>query len=412
MTLTLWIALTAIVNIHSSDAYKKDWADPHDMGIKVTAIKNEPSVEKNVTNAQLSGIQFERFYKRHVNKLLKSLFNGDFQRTSLLTSWDISCLKELKDLMENATFSKKLKVLHGVEAALDKLMSHISLEDFLQDAEPELNKWTMTMVHWLETNFFIVPFVIAVFLLTCWQLGVSLRTLFVSIFFISCGWEWSLMYKQVIAQKYEALAANGGNPPEYCDPKQRSFLQSLIFGYSHKKECMRYQELLTVDAYLEVNPSIAISQTMSRLVFHPLLILGEKLGEFFGSVLASNSYLASTGVLICSCLFLIILVIVSSGYTIRLPYFLGSLEPNSARHQNSIQSLTQEIGDLKLLVKQLSNTVREIKPEEHQVCKPLTRTPVPSNDILQPKIQEILCTNDTIETVTDEAANIDTQVKK
>jgi hypothetical protein len=75
---------------------------------------------------------------------------------------------------------------------------------------------------------------------------------------------------------------------------------------------------------------------------HPIDQLGEKLGMFFSRVLAENSYMASIGVTILSFAFLALILIMSCGYSIRFPFFLGAIEPHREQSAN-VQKLVLEI---------------------------------------------------------------------
>lgn len=345
---------------------KEDWIDPHDMGLskpempkKIVKshieLKSKVNESKKLTNVSIS----DQLIKRHVRRILSALQVKDSTKQAegifeiSFGQHELASMRSFLSLDDAVSHPEKMRVTHAMEATLDKMLAKVLKVESL---DPDLEEFRFVyLVRWFENNFFIVPLVIAFTLLAKWWRGTPMWKIFVSCFFISCGWEWSLMYKKILAKRYEIIERDRDGIPSYCSPNKMSFLQSLlqVFSAPNRKECSRLHEALTIDAYLEVNPALAIVETCSKLFFQPLEQLGEKLGTFIHDVLAANSYLASPGVLIfCFAIFFAIMVILS-GYTIRLPFFLGSIEPSNPKRFQELQNNAEEIQELKRLTKQL-----------------------------------------------------------
>ena len=160
--------------------------------------------------------------------------------------------------------------------------------------------------------------------------GTPLWKIFLFTFIISCGWEWSHMYKKALAKRQ---AEFHDSVPNHC--KSSSFLNTFFgSGSGYNKECVRYHEAVNVEPFLEVTPAVAIAETFSKIILHPLEPLGRKLGIFFNGVLNENSYVASFVVLPFSLLVLMLIILAISGYSFSLPFYLGRIEPKS-RNQKS-----------------------------------------------------------------------------
>ena len=191
--------------------------------------------------------------------------------------------------------------------------------------------------------------------------GTPLWKIFLFIFVISCGWEWSHMYKKALAKRQ---AEFHDSVPNHC--KSSSFLNTLFgSGSGFNQECVRYHEAVNVEPFLEVTPAVAIAETFSKIILHPLEPLGRKLGIFFNGVLKENSYVASFVVLPFSLLILMLIILAISGYSFSLPFYLGRIEPKSRNQksngkesmdQKNLLELLQEMKELKQVVQELNYT--------------------------------------------------------
>ena len=202
--------------------------------------------------------------------------------------------------------------------------------------------------------------------------GTPLWKIFLFIFVISCGWEWSHMYKKALAKRQ---AEFHDSVPNHC--KSSSFLNTAVSLWRHfvnmlfgsgsgfNQECVRYHEAVNVEPFLEVTPAVAIAETFSKIILHPLEPLGRKLGIFFNGVLKENSYVASFVVLPFSLLILMLIILAISGYSFSLPFYLGRIEPKSRNQksndkesmdQKKLLELLQEMKELKQVVQELNYT--------------------------------------------------------
>ena len=290
-----------------------------------------PSVSNESSLAKQS--HYDPFLKRHIQRIIHKLnikddtkqVNADIHIT--LSTYDIQSLKNFVQLdPSTASHSERMKILHSLESTLETMLEYV--ENFENDHVRSNSAvvYLSAAISWLETHFDMIPLVIAMILTFCLWRGFPMWKLTVSILVISCGWEWSLMYKKVLAKKFEMMIRDGGDIPSHCSPDKKSFLHRLLPSvFSDSKDCIRFQEALTVNAYLEVNPAMAVVETFSKLIVQPLGPLGEKLGLFFSKVLSANTYFAAPAVLVLSSCLLIVIIVILGGYKIRLPYC--SFEP-------------------------------------------------------------------------------------
>ena len=184
------------------------------------------------------------------------------------------------------------------------------------------------------------------------------------------------MLKQVLAKKQQTFMKNNGSPPDHCiQPSMlHQLLSSVVSGpRSAKEECVKYQEAVHVDAFLEVTPLMAATECISKVVLHPLEHLGDKLGLFFSGVLSSNSYLASVGVLTFSFCILVLFVVTVTGYSIKLPFI--SIEPTAKVPTNHgdrpAQLSLEDFEELKALILSLKSDTKSIEtlPEKEAIVE-------------------------------------------
>ena len=214
-------------------------------------------------------------------------------------------------------------------ASKSRLIKFLTVSAFLA--------FTVAVKSWLETHSDMIPLVISMILIVCLWRGFPVWKLTVSILVLSCGWEWSLMYQKVLAKKrFEMM--------------KTSFLHQ---HFPSVFPSLQFQEALTIDAFWEVTPAMAVVETFSKLIVQPLGPLGEKLGLFFSKVLSANTYFAAPAVLILSSCLLIVIIVILGGYKKRTPYC--SLEPqqrseesseNNSRLNNNVKQKKRIAGNL------------------------------------------------------------------
>ena len=250
VAITLFIQLFYVKCIEEQP--KEPWIDPYDMGFSDT-----PNKKNHVTDISKEAVvpcqpTIDPFLKRHVHRIIRELniredtkhVNVDIHVT--LTKVDIMSLRTFVQFdVTNSSVSEKMRVLHSLETSLENMLKHV--ENFETDHEQLSNVKSIitTVIFWLESHFDIISLIIAMVLTFCLWRGMPMWKLGVSILVISCGWEWSLMYKKVLAKKFEMMVRDGGEIPPYCSPDAKLFLQRLFPGvFSNDKDCIRYQEAL------------------------------------------------------------------------------------------------------------------------------------------------------------------------
>ena len=364
MKLAIYLILGSAV---ASDV-NKDWIDPHDMGLgqakpSQTRMKSDP-IQQKETNRSTTVCPAELFLSRHIARLNYVLKNhedvGELNGILeiKLNHHEASILRNfalLNNPNKAATPSLKLKALHGLEPVLEKLVAQAKVQPS-NHRDYYLEVIVPLATLWLENLFFVAPMIIAFSTIYCLWRGTPVWLIVFSFILISFAWEWSHMVKRVIAKRQEIFFRDGGQAPEHC--KHESMLHKFLTGFvglSSAKECVKYQEALHVDAYLEVTPLMAAMECVSKFVLHPLDLLGEKLGLFFSGVLSSNSYMASFGVLLLSFCILALLFIILSGYSIKLPMI--SIEPSKLQQvpEDTKFVTVEELQELKELILSLKN---------------------------------------------------------
>ena len=340
------VAILAFLCLYSSVNCVKDskWKDPHDMGFDIPSkiSQNEKNTTPKAQNSSNVESLSDKFLARHVKSFLRSVNSEDLPEkgkkfkpvsafmTIKLSSSDLKSLHSFAQLNPNASHVQKVKSLHQVESTFEKVFKTIQSHDTENYEEMTISTLTK-VIFWLESHFEIIPLCISAILAFYLWRGLPIGKLILSILVISCGWEWGLMVQKVKAERFALMEKDGYNIPRKCAPESSSFLKGIyesIFPNSVSKDCVLYQEYMTINAYLEVNPSVAVVETFSKLLLQPLGLLGEKIGLFFNKAMSMNSYMASPFVAAFCFAFLIVLTIIFSGYTLKLPWFLGSIEPS------------------------------------------------------------------------------------
>ena len=346
----------------------KDWIDPHDMGLgpskpSQASMKRGP-IQQNEPNRTTTVCPAELFLTRHIARLNKVLKNHeDVEELNgileiKLNQYEASILHnfaQLSNQNKDVTPSLKLKALHSLEPVLEKLVAQAKVQPS-NHRDYYLEVIVPLATLWLENLFFVAPMIIAFSTIYCLWRGTPVWLIVFSFILISFAWEWSHMVKRVIAKRQEIFFRDGGQAPDHC--KHESMLHKFLTGFvglSSAKECVKYQEALHVDAYLEVTPLMAAMECVSKFVLHPLDLLGEKLGLFFSGVLSSNSYMASFAVLLLSFCILALLFIILSGYSIRLPMI--AIEPSKVQQppNNTKFVSVEELEELKDLILSLKS---------------------------------------------------------
>ena len=180
------------------------------------------------------------------------------------------------------------------------------------------------------------------------------------------------MYKKALAKREGVYHDSVEN-----NCRAKNFLSSL-WSSGYNSECTKYHEAMTVEPFLEVNPSLAFAETFSKIILHPLEPLGHSIGAFFRNVLQENSYFASFFVLPLSLFLLIMLLLVTSGYSFTLPFYLGKIESCRSKtnkkeeivDNRQILELLHELKELKMIVNHLEKS--SVQPQIQHVKEDLS----------------------------------------
>jgi len=236
VTITLFSQLFYIVRCIEEQP-QEPWIDPHDMGFSDTPTKNIQKTDISKESFVTTQPSIDPFFKRHIQRIISELNIGDDTKHVnvdihvTLTTYDIMSLKTFVQFdAANGSVSERMRVLHSLESTLEKMLKHV--ENFEKD-DGQLSSATSLFtawLSWLESHFDIIPLAIAMALTFCLWRGMPMWKLTVSTLVISCGWEWSLMYKKVLAKKFETMVSEGGDIPAHCSPDAKSFLHRLLPG--------------------------------------------------------------------------------------------------------------------------------------------------------------------------------------
>ena len=145
------------------------------------------------------------------------------------------------------------------------------------------------------------------------------------------------MYKKSWAAKHATLMSSGTVPPE-CHPQQMSWLQSLQYTARHAMSgtdrCGEYHEAIMVDPLYEVNPLTAAVDLLTNLLLHPMSALGGQVGKMFAGLLENVPFFWRVPVLLLFTMMLMFGMVMVAGYRIRLPMWLGAIEPARGNQDN------------------------------------------------------------------------------
>jgi len=413
------LLLSALVLATDSD----DWVDPNDMEFRNTKTTKRPSdiAESKDLSMISNALKLEespkkitnpeaKFLQRHVARLLtafklKRTQILDYSRTPVkaktVVVWDATSIASLityDKLAKNETQNhKRITMLHAVEKAFEELFKDVTFfnEDRLESESMTENIFHSMTKSILDNVWLTLPIVVTVIIgMALWR-GTPLWKIFLFTFIISCGWEWSHMYKKALAKRQ---AEFHDSVPNHC--KSSSFLNTFFgSGSGYNKECVRYHEAVNVEPFLEVTPAVAIAETFSKIILHPLEPLGRKLGIFFNGVLNENSYVASFVVLPFSLLVLMLIILAISGYSFSLPFYLGRFEPKS-RNQKSdgkesldhkkLLELLHEMKVLKQVVQELNYTKQKLEYNTENTAQVLnSKAIVFENDDVEEDFKEV-----------------------
>ncbi|CAH1775435.1 unnamed protein product [Owenia fusiformis] len=280
----------------------------------------------------------DMFFKQYINRLLlhfnTKLQEGDstvYDMTVKLTSSDMAALtKYAKSDQGN---------VQDANSALGQMIVKVTQRES-SVLEPET--WSFEETFGLQFQTVLQVLCAVTLALVCVYLSVKIHLqitmlqlfgkLVALLFFISIPWNWVHLYKMAVAKK---MAEAVKNIPAECRPSDMSWHHSLgswfkdLFTFQ-EDECVQYHEALLVNPILEVAPTQAIAVTFTKFLLEPVKYIGESVGDFFKHLLKDMPVQLAPFVLAFVVITLILMIIMTFGYRIRLPFFF-SLERDSPK---------------------------------------------------------------------------------
>lgn len=269
--------------------------------------------------------------------------------------------KDLKDL-QNFVQAQSSVTLTDVDRILSDMFVTVKSVRSLDSNESE-DRVPMDYTAWIQYYspsqqdlFLILTGAVTMFVIYMFLRGVSWIKIFAMIFGVSCVWHGTFMYRKAMAKKLADISEMPNAPPE-CFPNEMSWISmvwDVVFSHSSQK-CLKYHEAVMIDPFLEVSPLLVVVETFTKMILHPLEHLGLSLSKFFRNLSSELSWTTSPFVFVFIFVVIIIFCIMLCGYRIRLPFWLGALEPHHQSHSSpvlspkEIQELKQEVSLLKQL---------------------------------------------------------------
>ena len=310
------------------------------------------------------------FFQRYVRFFLNQVSSGKVRATLQLSPGDVAILKRFASL--DSTHNNLAEVDRVLSGAFQKV------ENPAEDGAVEESSYSPGLLTgWLlysAQDVFWLALALSV-LVPLWLLGsgrLPLWQLLLLLLVLSSAWHWTHMYKRALAKKHATLSETTNSVPPECFPDRLSWHQTLynsVFGNSEAR-CAKYYDAVMVDPFWEVSPTMALAETVSKLVLHPLEHLGLSLGKFFNSLLRESSWVAAPVILVFSFVAFLLCLVMLFGYRFRLPFFLGSLErdrPNPPVKEQSPAHFRELQEEIKILRSELksSEKMRQIKLEDY-----------------------------------------------
>ena len=149
--------------------------------------------------------------------------------------------------------------------------------------------------------------------------------IFLVLMIVSVCWHWQHLHKEALSAKQAKLMQHRNIPPE-CSPNSMpwtSFFKSFVIT---EDKCKEYHKALLVDPFYEVSPLMAFTDLLN-LCFSPLRVFGKEFSKMVNEVNSRVPVLLSAPVLVALLLLIAFILILISGYKIRLPWFLGEISP-------------------------------------------------------------------------------------
>ena len=294
---------------------------------KLIVCRKENKVLSNLTKVSSCSERIVTFVSRSVRKLVLKLKNFEERLTDeelITVSNDVNPKKiELIDQFVNKA-KLDCRRVDEFEEAFYEVIDNMSY----------VNRSNHSLFHHLLNNYgFTCSVILAILSLLLFAyrfyympLYARLTTIYFLMVLISFVWQWIQLYQKVVSEKHYTMSSAPKECIELKNDKVFTF-SSIFFSYikTVDKECKEYYRALMVNPVFEVNPLTAGSHALSTALFAPISIFMDKLGEGFSSFYSHFSFTEKFIVSIVLSIILTILLIFSMGYSIHLPFFLGSI---------------------------------------------------------------------------------------
>ncbi|XP_046552278.1 chloride channel CLIC-like protein 1 [Haliotis rubra] len=274
------------------------------------------------------------------------------------------------EYLEQYTSSSSEQNFHRVHEILSSMVQHVS--EVSQD-DPSVRRLWIENVIGMQVEKFVMFALLAAALVTgmlvaarlhfSWK-KLSMKLIFV-LFVLSTVWQWVELYKIEEAKQHMAIMKE---MPEGCRKRERDedFMSTVMRTLSstftfEKDDCLKYYEHHLIAPLWRATPTQALSRTFIRFFVSPLQDIGEALREFLVGLLkdlpAQLWPVALGGV----ALFFFLFLFMYFRYSVRLPFWLLSIEPGQREDNSNVQLALQEQGkELKALKEAHSSQMNEI----------------------------------------------------
>lgn len=196
---------------------------------------------------------------------------------------------------------------------------------------------------------------------------VKLMTTYGLIIFISFVWQWIQLFQAVISEKHYLMSSA---PKECIDSKNDQALTftNIFLSYfkTLDKECKEYYRALMVNPVFEVNPLTAASHALSAALFAPISIFFDQLGKGFSSFYSHFSFSEKIFVSFILSVFLLILLIFLMGYSIHLPFFLGSIVRGPPMPPIDNDLLRTHLSAMHQILPNINDSTERLRQTSHQ----------------------------------------------
>ena len=229
--------------------------------------------------------------------------------------------------------------------------------------------WLEEISPWATIAFQIAVFIwVAIFLLyyvSRIQLSWKQMMFRVSIaaFLMSIPWTWWHLVLEETAKRHTMAAKD---IPKKCMKNDFTWGETIwSFLTVRSDECWEYHRGLVVDPVWDVPPTKAVAVTFTKFLVEPAEHIGLALRNFFMVVLKDIPWTFYPFMLLFTSLLIILVLLVFSGYRIKLFHLIG-LEPGN--NQQEIEHLRQQIDHLRmeLLLKTLVQVAMNATPHTHR----------------------------------------------